>query len=58
MDINDLRSIVTVLSFAAFIGIAWWAFSRHNANRFHEASQLPFAPEDAPRPTQQTEDTK
>ena len=30
MDINTLRSISTVLAFAAFIGIVAWAWSRRN----------------------------
>jgi len=43
MDINDLRSIVTVASFAAFIGIVWWAYGKNNRQRFEEAANLPFA---------------
>ena len=43
MDINDLRSIVTVLSVLAFAGIVAWAFSRRNRARFKEAEMLPFA---------------
>ncbi|GAB4476171.1 MAG: CcoQ/FixQ family Cbb3-type cytochrome c oxidase assembly chaperone [Burkholderiaceae bacterium] len=43
MDINDLRAIVTVFSFASFIGIVWWAYSRHSRPRFDEAARLPFA---------------
>lgn len=42
MDINDLRVVVTVLSFAAFIGIWIWAWSKKNQARFDEAAQLPF----------------
>jgi cytochrome c oxidase cbb3-type subunit 4 len=45
MDINDLRSIVTVVSLAAFVGIVAWAWSRNNRARFDEAAQLPFAEE-------------
>lgn len=45
MDINDMRSIVTVLAFVTFIGIVWWAYSRHSRQRFDEAAQLPFADE-------------
>ena len=58
MHINDLRSLTTVLSFAAFIGIGWWADSRRNTHRFDEAAQLPFGPEEAPSPQKHTEDTK
>jgi len=27
MDVNDLRALSTVLAFAAFIGIVWWAWA-------------------------------
>ena len=42
MDVNDLRVVVTVLSFVAFIGIVFWVLARRNAARFDEAAQLPF----------------
>lgn len=42
MDINVLRSIVTVVSLVVFLGIVWWAYSRRNSARFDEAAQLPF----------------
>ncbi|HNE60602.1 MAG TPA: cbb3-type cytochrome c oxidase subunit 3 [Ottowia sp.] len=46
MDINLLRSIVTVLSFVLFIGIVFWAWSARNRERFDEAAQLPFEQQD------------
>ena len=42
MDINLLRSIVTVVAFVVFIGIVFWAWSRRNQERFDEAARLPF----------------
>lgn len=42
MDINDLRSAVTVLSLLIFVGIVFWAWSRRNQASFDEAAQLPF----------------
>jgi cytochrome c oxidase cbb3-type subunit IV len=42
MDVNELRILVTVLSFIVFIGIVVWAWSRGNSERFDEAAQLPF----------------
>ncbi|NML86940.1 cbb3-type cytochrome c oxidase subunit 3 [Polaromonas sp.] len=42
MDINTLRSIVTVVTFFVFIGIVAWAWSGRNAKSFEEAAQLPF----------------
>ena len=48
MDINDLRSIVTVVSFATFLGIVWWAYGvKSNRQRFEEAANLPFADTEA-----------
>jgi cytochrome c oxidase cbb3-type subunit IV len=46
MDINDFRSIITVLSLLCFIGIVWWAFSRGSKKGFDEAANLPFAESD------------
>ena len=42
MDINLLRSIVTLLAFVLFIGIVVWAWSSRNKTRFEEAARLPF----------------
>lgn len=51
MDINLLRSIVTVATFLVFIGIVVWAWSSRNAKSFDEAAQLPFEQdEDVQRP--------
>ena len=45
MDVNDLRILVTLLSFAAFVGIVAWVWSRRNRKRFDEAQMLPFLDE-------------
>ena len=42
MEVNTLRALVTVVSFATFIGIVWWAWSRHRADDFSQAANLPF----------------
>jgi len=42
MDINSLRSVVTVLGLLTFVGIVWWAYSRKRASDFSEAANLPF----------------
>jgi len=50
MDINDLRSIVTVVSLLTFLGIVWWAYGvKSNKQRFEEAANLPFADVEAER---------
>ena len=46
MDINDLRTIVTTISFLAFVGIVYWAYSSRQRARFDEAANLPFAESD------------
>lgn len=42
LDVNTLRSLVTVVSFLTFIGIIAWAFARKNASDFEKAANLPF----------------
>jgi cytochrome c oxidase cbb3-type subunit 4 len=42
MDLNDLRSVVTLLAFVAFAGIAVWAWSGHRRASFDAAARLPF----------------
>jgi cbb3-type cytochrome oxidase subunit 3 len=41
MDMNLLREAVTVLSFATFVGIVWYAVKPANAGYFENAAQLP-----------------
>jgi cytochrome c oxidase cbb3-type subunit IV len=46
MDVNDVRNLVTLLSFVIFAGIVTWAVSPRNRARFDEAQQLPFSGEE------------
>nr|AAW66134.1 CcoQ [Rubrivivax gelatinosus] len=46
MDINTLRTIVTVASFALFIAIVVWTWSRRRRGHFDEAAMLPFIEKD------------
>lgn len=48
MEINDLRSILTVLGLLCFLGIVAWAYSGRARKGFEEAAQLPFSDEDLP----------
>ena len=52
MDINDLRVLTTVFSFAVFIGILVWAFSKRNKQGFEEAGRLPLDLDEGPTPSQ------
>jgi cytochrome c oxidase cbb3-type subunit 4 len=46
MDINDLRSITTVLLFVTFIAIVVWAYSGKRKQAFDEAASLAVGDED------------
>ena len=46
MDINVIRSVITVLCFAAFMGIVFWAWSAKRKAAFDEAANLPFLDDD------------
>lgn len=48
MEINLLREAMTVVSFAAFVGVIVWAVHPRNKQGFEEAARLPFD-EDATR---------
>jgi cytochrome c oxidase cbb3-type subunit 4 len=42
VDINDLRSIFTVLALIAFVGIVWWAYSDRRKQTYDAAAMLPL----------------
>lgn len=42
MEINELRSAVTVLSFLIFIGIVWWAYSDRRRQSYEQAARIPL----------------
>ena len=46
MDVNDLRSLTTLLMFGVFVGIVVWALAGKRKTQFDEAAQLPFAESD------------
>jgi len=54
MDINHLRSIVTVVSLLTFVGIVLWAWSKRNQANFEEAARLPFSVDPTAAPTRET----
>jgi cytochrome c oxidase cbb3-type subunit IV len=45
MDINFIRSLVTVAGFIAFVGILIWAYLPARKQQFDEAARLPFLPD-------------
>jgi cytochrome c oxidase cbb3-type subunit 4 len=42
MDINDLRSLLTVAGLLCFLAITAWAYSSKRRGDFTEAANLPF----------------
>jgi len=51
--VSDVRSIITVMSMLAFIGIVAWAYSAQRKTDFDEAANLPFADEENMHPIKQ-----
>ncbi len=49
MDINLIRSLLTVAAFVAFLGIVWWAFAPSRRERFERDARLPFDETEHPR---------
>ena len=45
MDVNTLRIVATLVSFATFLAIFGWAWARRNRDRFDEAARIPFEQE-------------
>ena len=42
MDLNDLRSLVTLISFCGFVGLAAWIWRPARRADLDRAAQLPF----------------
>jgi len=42
MDLNLLRSLITLAALAAFLGIVWWAYAPARKDRFEQDARLPF----------------
>jgi cytochrome c oxidase cbb3-type subunit 4 len=48
VDINDMRSVLTLVAFICFLGICAWAYSKHAKAGFDEAARLPLTDDDLP----------
>ena len=46
MEINLLRSIITVVFFVLFVAIVIWAYSDRSKAAFDQAARLPFDEDD------------
>jgi len=46
MDLNLVRSLVTLAAFAAFLGIVWWAYGSARRERFERDARLPLDDEE------------
>ncbi len=53
MDFGTIHSVYTVVLFASFIGIVWWAFGKKRKERFEEDAYLVFADEEHMTPHNQ-----
>jgi cytochrome c oxidase cbb3-type subunit 4 len=48
MDINTLRTVLTLACLAAFLGIVVWAYSGARRDRFDAAARIPLDDGDTP----------
>jgi len=48
MDINLIRSLISVAAFAAFIGIVWWAYGGSRKKRFETVAVAVLHDDDTP----------
>lgn len=42
MDLNLVRSLLTVAALVAFLGIVWWAYAPSRRERFERDAMMPF----------------
>jgi cytochrome c oxidase cbb3-type subunit 4 len=42
MDMGFVRGLATLLAMAAFLAVAWWAWSRNRRSDFDAAARLPL----------------
>jgi cytochrome c oxidase cbb3-type subunit IV len=49
MDINDVRSLITVVSLVAFLGIVAWAYGSKRKARFEQAARSVLDEDDGER---------
>ena len=52
IDMGFVRGLITLLTFAVFLGITWWAYHKNNRARFDDDAMLPFREDEeiAPAP--------
>jgi cytochrome c oxidase cbb3-type subunit 4 len=43
-----ISGIFTLAALLGFLGVTWWAYTRHNRARFEQAAQLPFTEDTVP----------
>ena len=47
LDLNLVRSVLTVIVVVAFAAIVWWAYGPSRRERFERDALLPFQEDDA-----------
>jgi cytochrome c oxidase cbb3-type subunit 4 len=50
-----ISGIFTTAAFICFLGITWWASTRHNRARFEEAAALPLTEDEQHLPQKRAE---
>jgi len=58
MELNVLRSVMTLISFLVFLGIVVWAWKGRRREAFDAAAQLPFVDDEPSDAAQRSQGAK
>lgn len=54
MDLNDVRSVLTLILMITFVLIVFWAWSHKRKDEFRDAANMPLNEPETPRSTPET----
>jgi cytochrome c oxidase cbb3-type subunit 4 len=58
MDYGTFQGILTIIVMVTFVGIFFWAYSKHSKSKFDEAANLVFADDEKPTKSQDSGEQK
>ncbi|QIR16169.1 cbb3-type cytochrome oxidase subunit 3 [Shewanella aestuarii] len=58
MDYGTFQGILTIIVMVTFVGIFFWAYSKHSKSKFDEAANLVFADDEQQKMSQDSGEQK
>ncbi|MCL1158414.1 cbb3-type cytochrome c oxidase subunit 3 [Shewanella inventionis] len=58
MDYGTFQGILTIIVMVTFVGIFYWAYSKHSKSKFDEAANLVFSEEELAKMSKDSGDQK